>query len=188
MAWIQKLIEYLATLFKWETELEPMPEPIPTPPVVPTPPVEPVKPPTAQERLYTLSKSLLGQKLGKDKSIPIGVNCANACSDVLIRFGIKGLPPKGIAGTYQLGRFLEDSPLFKETGEYKAGNVIINQTGTGNDKIRGHVGICGNTSIMSNNSENGLWDTQFNWERWRKYYQVYGGIKTRFFEPVNNTH
>ena len=144
-------------------------------------PVIPLPMPTATEKLYDLSKSLLGTRLGRDKSIPWMVNCANACTDVLIRAGVKGLPPKGIAGTAALLSFLEDSTEFKEVDVYTPGAVIINATGTGNGKIRGHVGLAGYHTIMSNNSETGFWDDQWNWERWYNYYEKYGGINTRHF-------
>jgi len=174
------LFHYKAFAFQ-----EPMPiEPLDTPELPPKLPVEPVLPPKAPtmlEQLYTLSKSLLGTHLGRDKSVPNMVNCANACTDVLIRAGVKGLPPKGIAGTSALLSFLEDSPEFQETRTYTPGAVIISATGTGNGRARGHVGICGNNQIMSNNSETGLWDTQWNWKRWHDYYTQYGGIPTRFF-------
>ena len=160
-------------------------EPLPEPQIAPVEPlVEEVKEipmPTATEKLYDLSKSLLGTRLGRDKSIPWMVNCANACTDVLIRAGVKGLPPKGIAGTAALLSFLEDSTEFKEVDVYTPGAVIINATGTGNGKIRGHVGLAGYHTIMSNNSETGFWDDQWNWERWYNYYEKYGGINTRHF-------
>jgi hypothetical protein len=146
-------------------------------PVIPLPMPET----TNTEKLYDLSKSLLGTRLGRDKSIPWMVNCANACTDVLIRVGVKGLPPKGIAGTASLLSFLEDSPEFSEVLVYTPGAVIIAATGTGNGKARGHTGICGNHVIMSNNSESGFWDDQWNWTRWHDYYTVYAGIPTRFF-------
>lgn len=175
------LWKYRAFEVQWE-EPEPLEVPVEAP-KLPSAPVLPPKVPTMTEQLYTLSKNLLGTRLGKDKSIPIGVNCANACTDVLIRFGVKGLPAKGIAGTSQLLSFLKSSTEFKEVDEYTTGAVIINATGTGNGKIRGHVGICGNHVIMSNNSETGLWDDVWNWTRWYNYYEKYGGISTRFFVP-----
>lgn len=191
LAGILSIISGIVALWKYKSFAIQNPEPI-EPLDVPQKPVEaPVEPlpepvkeipmPTNTEKLYALSKSLLGIHLGRDKSIPWGVNCANACTDVLIRAGVKGLPPKGIAGTAALLSFLEDSPEFQEVQEYTPGGVIINATGTGNGRIRGHVGLAGNNSIMSNNSETGKWDTQWNWTRWYNYYEKYGGISTRHF-------
>lgn len=181
---IQKFITFIQTLLKLlhqnKSESRPeLPQETITEPEPVIPPPMPEK--TKTEELYDLSKSLLGTRLGKDKSIPWGVGCANACTDVLIRAGVKGLPPKGIAGTASLLSFLEDSPEFKEVQEYTPGAVIINATGTGNGKIRGHVGIAGFHTIMSNNSETGFWDSHWNWTRWYNYYEKYGGISTRHF-------
>jgi len=175
------LYHYKAFAFQ-EHSIEPLIDPVEAPKQPPTP-VEQPKQPTMLETLYNTSKSLIGTHLGKDTSIPWMVNCANACTDVLIRTGITGLPEKGIPGTYNLLKFLESSTEFSEVNVYTVGAVIISATGTGNGRIRGHVGICGNNSIMSNNSETGLWDTVWNWKRWHDYYQQYGGLPTRFFIP-----
>lgn len=167
---------------------EPTPELLPEAPQAPVEPVMPkvkeIPMPTKTEQLYALSKSLIGTHLGKNTTIPWMVNCANACSDLLIRFGISGLPKKGIAGTAELLAFLEKSKDFKEVTAYEPGIIIISATGTGNGKIRGHVGCTGNNAIMSNCSETGKWDTRWNIARWNDYYHVYGGIPTRYFKPV----
>lgn len=171
---------YKYKAFDAQHQEEPLIDPV-EPLKMPVEPVEQPKLKTMTEQLYDLSKSLLGTRLGRDKSIPWMVNCANACTDVLIRLGVKGLPTKGIAGTSALLSFLEDSPEFSEVQEYTPGAVIIAATGTGNGRIRGHVGICGNHVIMSNNSESGFWDDHWDWTRWNNYYTQYGGIPTRFF-------
>ena len=180
---IDRLLNWLfAWLYKESIQpIEPIQETPQAPVVSPIAEPEKVPIPTKTDGLYALSKSLLGSHLGKDKSIPWGVNCANALTDVLIRSGIKGLPSKGIAGTYALLRFLEKSPQFAETFTYTPGAIILNATGTGNAKIRGHVGVCGKKSVMSNNSETGLWTAHWDWSRWNNYYQKYGGIPTRLF-------
>lgn len=167
----------------WAVQEPPKPPELPATPSLPIEPPKPLVMPKTVE-LYQLSKSLLGTHLGKDTSVPWMVNCANACSDLLIRFGISGLGSKGIAGTANLLKFLETTSQFEEVFEYTTGAVVISATGTGNGKIRGHVGICGNFVIMSNNSEAGRWDDQWNWERWHDYYTEYGGIPSRFFVPV----
>lgn len=167
-----------------EQPLQPIYEPPQAPVSVPVPEVKEIPMPTKTEQLYALSKSLLGTHLGRDKSIPWMVNCANACSDLLIRFGVPGLPAKGIAGTAPMLAFLEASDSFEEVTEYAPGLIIIAATGTGNGKIRGHVGCTGHNQIMSNNSESGKWDTQWTIARWHDYYTIYGDIPTRYFKPV----
>lgn len=166
----------------------------PTPIFIDTRPPDPPKPPpmpTKQDELYTLAKSLIGQHLTLNEAVPWMVGCAEAVSAVLHRFGTPGVPAKGIEGTAALLAFLTDSPAFQETNEYEPGNIIISATGTGNGRVRGHVGICGVNQIMNNNSETGKWGTTWSLngpaavgQNWTQYYHVYGGIPTRFFKPV----
>lgn len=140
--------------------------------------------PTHQEQLYQHAKSLLGKNLTLDDSIPWMVGCAQAVSYVLATLPIPGIPKKGISGTALLLKYLRESKHFEQVDTYEPGNIIINPTGFGNGKIRGHVGICGIYQIMSNNSETGLWDTQWTIARWTDYYEKYGGITTLYFKPL----
>lgn len=176
---IVAMIKY--KMFAVQEPLEVLPEPQFAPESVPLPEVKEIPMPTKTDELYALSKSLLGQRLGRDKSIPWMVNCANACTDVLYRAGVKGLGTKGIAGTASLLHFFETSGQFKEVYSSVPGAIIISATGTGNGKARGHVGISGNNQIMSNNSESGRWDTVWEEDRWVAYYTKYGGMSTRHF-------
>lgn len=150
--------------------------------VAPQPPMPPQK--TKMEELYEIAKALRGKHLSLDESIPWGVGCAQAVSKVLKIFGTSGIPVKGYSGTATLYTFLMSSPSFRLAAGPAAGRIIINVTGTGNGKIRGHVGICGKHSIMSNNSENGLWTDHWTIDRWLKYYEGYGDIPTLYFEPI----
>lgn len=139
---------------------------------------------TKAEQLYDLSKSLLGQHLTLNENVPWMVGCMEAVSRILRDFGVAGVPLKGIEGTLQGLEFLKNSKQFQEIYSYTHGAVIISATTTGNGKVRGHVGVCGDQAIMSNNSETGNWDTQWNITRWLAYYQCYGAIPTRYFLPV----
>lgn len=166
-------------------------DPAPTPVNIPLDPPKPAPMPTKQDQLYALAKSLIGEHLTLNEAVPWMVGCAEAVSTVLHRFGTPGIPPRGIEGTAALLAFLEHSPAFEEVNDYEVGNIIISATGSGNGRVRGHVGICGVTQIMSNNSENGRWGTTWSingpasiGQNWVQYYQVYGGIPTRFFKPV----
>lgn len=164
----------------------------PTPPVVPVVVPLPVTPtpmpvidhPTRAEQLYALSKSLLDTHLSLNDAVPIGVGCMEAMSKVLVEFGIAGIPAKGIEGTYDGLLFFEQSKQFKEIFTYTPGAVGIAATGTGNGKIPGHTFVCGYNSLMSNNSETGLWDTQWDIDRFIAYYTGYGGMTVRYFLPV----
>lgn len=153
------------------------PQPLPLKPT-------PMPTQTKAEQLYALSKGLLGQHLSLNEAVPWMVGCAEAVSDLLHRFNVTGIPPKGIEGTAALQIFLSKSPQFQEIYTYTTGAIIISATGTGNGKCRGHVGVCGFNSIMSNNSESGRWDTVWDITRWTYYYHTYGGIPIRYFLPV----
>lgn len=159
------------------TQQEPATETLPTKPTsMPTQ--------TKAEQLYTLSKSLIGQHLTLNEAVPWMVGCAEAVSALLQRFNTAGIPPKGIEGTAALASFLASSKQFQEIYTYTPGAVIVSATGSGNGKVRGHTGVCGHNSIMSNNSETGRWDTQWSIERWTGYFGSYGQIPTRYFLPV----
>lgn len=162
-----------------------------TPPPLPTPPVEPPLPvnptpmtQTKAEKLYALSKSLIGFHLSMNDAVPWGVGCAEAVSELLLKFDIAGIPKGGIEGTALLETFLINSAQFQEIYTYTQGAVLVAATGSGNGKIRGHTGVAGFNSIMSNNSETGKWDTQWDIARFVAYYETYGGMKVRYFLPV----
>lgn len=139
---------------------------------------------TPSETLYMIATGLIGHHLTMDESVPWMVGCMEAVSFILDAFAVPGIPVTGFAGTAAGLAFILRSPRFMEVNSYTVGAVIIAATGTGNGKIRGHVGICGKIQIMSNNSETGKWDTQWTIDRWLAYYTNYGGIKTRYFLPV----
>lgn len=144
----------------------------------------PPTPLTKAEQLYTLSKSFLGMHLSLNNAVPWGVGCAEAVSKLLKEFDITGIPAAGIEGTLALEQFMAGSAQFQEIYTYTPGAALVAATGTGNGKIRGHTGICGYNSIMSNNSETGKWDTQWDITRFLAYYETYGGMKVRYFLPV----
>lgn len=185
---IQSFINLITYLFKWSLE------PIPTNPMPPVPAssdlnnvVQPLPAPEVQtpaQRLYSLSRSLLGQHLSLNEAVPWMVGCMEAVSKLLVQFGTPGIPKAGIEGTAAGLAFLIQSPHFKEITAPQLGAILIAATGTGNGKIRGHVGCIGEYQIMSNNSETGKWDTQWTIDRWLAYYDTYGGIKTRYFLPI----
>lgn len=195
---MKAVIDFLAALFRWDTTpIHPDPSDayfsynLPTNPMPTQAPKQPVEPIKYEEGgddqpglLYQLAKSLLGQHLTMNEAVPWMVGCMEAVSRILDSFGVPGIPVMGIEGTAAGLDFLIRSPRFKEIPDYEKGAVLVAATGTGNGKIRGHVGICGINQIMSNNSETGKWDTQWTVDRWLAYYGDYGGIKTRYFLPV----
>lgn len=177
MAWFFRFLEALYEALRGEYHTAPEAPKLPdTPSLLPKPTNM-----TPQQLLYNVAKDSLGTHMTLDDSVPMQVGCAEAVSAVLKDAGVPGIPPKGIAGTASLLAFLEKSPNFSEIEQGEPGSVIISATGTGNGKIRGHVGICGINGIMSNESQTGLWREQWDETSWDSYYRRYGGIPTRRF-------
>ncbi|RJQ33855.1 hypothetical protein C4568_03580 [Candidatus Parcubacteria bacterium] len=167
-------------LMAWKHPEEEVVEPIL---FIPEPP-KPVEK-TRREKFYDYAYQCLGQKKGLDRSIPKEVNCANALSHVLIGFGVSGLPIKGIASSATLDRWFAKSPGFEKVSEPQFGDIISSPTGSGNGKIRGHVGVVGKHQIMSNNSRTGLWQSHWTLKEWIDYYQKYGGLKTNYYRLLS---
>lgn len=133
--------------------------------------------------LYQIAKENLGRHLTLNEAVPDEVGCAEAISYCLEQLGMP-LPSGGIAGTASLLTFLEQSGYFTEETSGEPGDIIISATGTGNGTIEGHVGDMGINGIMSNDSASGLFLERWTLPRWIAYYQVAGGIPTRYFRPI----
>lgn len=159
-----------------------------TPPEAPKQPVEAPKPPetSRREALYEFAVSKLGKKLGRNPNVPKELNCANALSDLLIQFGVKGLPMLGIEGTATLTDWIAKSPEFQEINMPEPGDLAAFPTGTGNGKIaNGHIFIAGKHHWMSNNSnKERIWDDHWTQKEALDYYWWVGGMKPRYFRCV----
>ena len=139
---------------------------------------------TNREKLYTKAASALGTHQTLNDNVPKETGCAQAWSAVAKKAGIARIPSTGISGTASLFAWLSTNPAFKEVSDPLPGDTIISPTGYGNDKVRGHVGIVANHGILSNNSENGLWQEHWTLPKWRDYYGDYGGLPVRFFRWI----
>jgi hypothetical protein len=80
---------------------------------------------------------------------------------------------------------LRSDKRFKETTEFKEGNIIISVTATGNGKVMGHTGcLAKNGKILSNSSSTGLWSDKFDNITWIQRYCIEGQLLTYLFEPI----
>jgi hypothetical protein len=128
--------------------------------------------------LYDTAYSLLGKHLTLNNTVDKNVGCAQATSYVLKKYGAM-IPYGGISGTASLYEWLKKNAT--EVSVPRAGCIIISVTGTGNESVRGHVGVVGKNSIMSNNSKTGLWDYQWTLSEWLDYYETNGQLLTKYF-------
>ena len=134
----------------------------------------------SKSKLYTIAKRLVGKHLTLDASVPKETGCAQAMSYILKETGYN-ISKGGISGTYTLYEWLVKN--FHKTDKLEPGCILISVTGTGNGKVRGHVGVVLDDGIIaSNNSSTGLLDTHWKYENWIAYYQQVGKLKTVIFK------
>lgn len=148
--------------------------------------------------LYETCLEYYGQDISLDQSIPNEVQCAEAVSFIMEKAGLDrpgamtDLPDKGIAGTWTLWQFLKNNPLFKqwtneeEVDGHPEGLIIISPAGTSSlGYPHGHVGITGkNGEIFSNDSNSGLFITNYDQYDWTNFFEKKRGLQTFFFEPI----
>src|SRR3990167_847757 len=76
--------------------------------------------------------------------------------------------------TADLYRFLSASPDFVKIEQPEKGCVVLNPTGFGNGKIRGHTGIWTKDGVMSNDSRKGLegvWRLNYSHSYWNSWFE-----------------
>lgn len=164
----------------YHTEDPIVPEPVLDPPVtiIPSPPPMP----TNQEKLYQTAKFCLGKHMIITPHVPNLLGCASSVSGVLQTAGYHGLPVQGIAGTATLYDFLRESVDFEETDSFDRGIIIISQSGVAGAVLEhGHVGIMGDSGILSNDSDTGLWREEWTLSKWIAYYHDYGKLPVHGF-------
>lgn len=153
---------------------------------------------TSQD-LLIVAKQFVGQHLTLDNSVPIDKGCAE-CWSAIAKTANISLPKNGIAGTATLLNWLLFNPDFQEvfydpetqTQPDLTGLTIISATGSGNGKAEGHVGILGGLGvqyvndygILSNDSDTGTLREHWKLADWIAFYEVYGGMKARFFKYI----
>lgn len=134
---------------------------------------------TRQELLYQYARMTIGKDASPLDFVTDELGCAESVSNLIrkvIKFPI-------ITGTWTLNHKLETDPRFKGATENNGrGTIIICATGTGNGKIRGHVGILGdNGTIMSSRSSDGIWGIYYTVGTWVKRWKSFGGFRVHYY-------
>lgn len=124
--------------------------------------------------------------LGTDASPLDIVNDELGCAESVSTLIGKVIPFPVITGTWTLNEYLDnDNRFVRIESQPEAGDIIISPTGSGNGRIRGHVGIIGEAGIVySNNSATGLWDDLYTLTSWNDRYFGLGGIMPRYYRIV----
>lgn len=172
---IQLLVFILNNLFKPKPvpvqEIEYIPTPISTPKFA---------------KLFHVAEGCLNQHLTLDDSVDPSVGCAQAVSKVLSMVDKGLIPPKGISGTASLLAWFKANPTkFQERSQAMPGYIIISPTGMSTKGFpHGHVGVCLEKKIASNNSSNGLWQDKFTYSMWDSYYKRDRGFPVYYYEVL----
>lgn len=134
--------------------------------------------PSKSDKLYDIAYSCIGIDMAP---LNDAFGCAEALSHVLMKAGVPDMHHPYV-GTADLDRWLRDHLTAVEAPE--KGDIAMFPTGTGNGKVRGHCFVVGEHSWMSNNSQSGKWDYHWKGADAIEYYEVFGGIKARYYRWV----
>ncbi len=132
-----------------------------------------------QELLYQRAKLTIGRDASPLDIVNDDLGCAESVTQIISKI----VPFSIITGTWTLNDRLQKDHRFSRVNENAGpGTIIISPTGTGNGRIRGHVGILAqNKAIMANDSVLGVWRQTYTVESWRERYQKHGGFPIFFY-------
>lgn len=138
----------------------------------------------AGAKLYQTATSFLGKDASPKDLANDEVACAESVNDVCFAAFLENVG--GGLSTALMYRALQTSSKFAEVTTPLKGDIIISPTGYGNGQLsNGHVGIVGdNGQIMSNNSNNGLWDIHYTLASWKSRYATLGGFPVKYFRRM----
>lgn len=150
-----------------------------------------------ETKIYNEAKACLGMHITLNPNVPADVGCMEAVSFVLQKSGITGIPTTGFAGTAQGYEWLLSNSAFKLIPQPEQGAIVISPTGYGrptNDPlyVEGHVGILGafglqfpnEFGILSNNSDNGLFQEKWDLLTWWLNYGEKGHLPVAIFRAL----
>lgn len=156
--------------------------------MTPDVPVYPDDAPIPQEvsnsqKLYETARSFLNKDASPEDVASDEVGCVDSVTSVLAAH--LGTFPK-LTSTVDLYASLLKDKRFQSSVRLDVGNVVISVTGTGNGNLdHGHCGIVGeNGTIMSNDSRDGIWRTNYSINSWIQKFRTQGGMKVRSFRLV----
>lgn len=140
--------------------------------------------PNYADQIYHAAYAAIGTDVSPDDLANDRLGCAESLSMLMRRvFPELHFPVK--LSTRELFLYLSQSPSFQPIPFPERGCIVLSVTGTGNGKVsNGHVGIMGNSWIMSNHSGTGTWEPSHTVDTWRRFYETKGGMPTHYFRRV----
>lgn len=134
------------------------------------------------EIIYQTAYKALGTPMTLDETVPKDVRCAEAVSAVLSRAGVSGIPAHGIPGTAAFYDWMENSPRWTKIPAPEPGAVVICPSGmSSKGSPHGHMGICGKSWMMANDSDTGLFAAKYTYASWLRYFGTGLGFPTFYF-------
>lgn len=142
------------------------------------------KPTSDSVLFYEVAKKCLNKS-----QVPNGYDPVLGCAISLNTIHKKtfGREIGGGSSTLNLYNALKNDNTFISVIDPVYGDIIISPTGTApitSPLPHGHVGIVAKYGIMSNNSNNGLWEVNHSLESWTKYYKIKGGYPIYYFRKI----
>ena len=131
------------------------------------------------DHLFLLAQLSVGRDVSPLDFAGDELGCAESVTNLLSQV----LPFRILTGTASLDEMLRRDPRFLFSRSYLGeGGIVLSPTGSGNGKIRGHVGIFGvGEEIMSADSNTGLWTRNFTLQTWRARYEKLGELPVNFY-------
>lgn len=138
------------------------------------------------KKIYEIAKSLMGQHITLDQSVPLDLGCAEAVSYILKSAGIP-MPEKGIAGTAEMYAWLRDSGYFEMKDELAPGRIIISPSDAPGALLpHGHVGVVALYGVLSNDSVTGLFNEHMTIASWHEFFALRAHFPVYYFECILN--
>lgn len=193
-----KELEYIPSEPAIPGKIEPGEEIIPETPVSTPKPVEkpaeaPIEQPkitimTKREQLYNFAKGSLGKDMSPNDVAPDTLACMESVDGTFFGcFGEHLLKSADRLSTQRGYRSMLKDPRLVEIphNEIQEGDISIAPTGySTKNSPHGHVGIWGKTTVMSNNSDTGLWSAHYTHEAWENVFHKTLGFPLRAFRVI----
>lgn len=132
--------------------------------------------------IYNTAKALLGTDASPRDIAPSSLACAETVNYIVTK--ATGAPIGGGVSTYVMWQCLREfTARWEQVLDPLPGDIVISPTNSnpGARLKHGHVGIVGYYGILSNNSEDGHLEENFNIASWKAYYSDFGGLPMLFY-------
>lgn len=174
--WLKTLLKSLFPPLTYNNPQVPMEQP---------PQILPIM--TDSDKIYETAKSFLGLDASPGDEAPSALACAETVNYIVQK--ATGRPVGGETSTAAMWNSLKsDSSRWGAifASEALPGDIIISPTGSvsGARLAHGHVGIVAKFGILSNNSETGTLEENYDIPSWTAYYTNFGGLQTLFYRCI----